>query len=107
MRTLILLLGLTVAAGAQDTVSTGSVQSAPISECHSTDGDWREWGYVCHSNPGQRIEISSYGRVPTLATSNMITTTNSTLPKCEEGWSSVMTSGGQPMCARELKEPIR
>jgi hypothetical protein len=27
------------------------------------------------------------------------------LPKCDQGWTLVMDSGGRPMCAKELKEP--
>lgn len=41
----------------------------------------------------------------TLTGINGVTISSTPMPKCDDGWSLVMTTAMQPMCARELKKP--
>jgi hypothetical protein len=96
MKTLLIFLLLSVPASAQ-TIWTSTTTG--YSNCCAEGACWMERGSMCHSNPNDRVSPSAIG-------SGIVTVTNSPAPKCEDGW-SLVSDGSRPMCARDLKEPVR
>lgn len=99
MKTLVILLAMTVTAAAQTygSCSLGSMAWGPATEadCSARGGTYYPAGL-----------ISNYGGV-TVGGSSGAFITNSPSPSCDDGFTLVYSSTSHPMCARDLKEPTR